>query len=142
MVIMLKRSVVVVALMGSLLSSLGCSKYLKLNLINNSGHSVLLVRHQLTLIQGESHVINYPTVSIQRVLSLSSSECDYEYSFPETLEGYFGHKNFEGVVVAQIEKDFHIYLVEPKNRSQVTSSQRRFANQESGFPLKYINKRC
>jgi hypothetical protein len=110
-----KLCVAFVALLGSLLVITGCSKGLRLTLINNTGSElrVKLGSREISIGQGDSGVVKYPQSNNNWTLMLVVQNHHYRYTFPKKLDGYPWAVGVDAGVHAQVETDGSIHLVAP-----------------------------
>lgn len=110
-----KLYVAFVALLASLFVITGCSKGLKLTLINNTGWElrVKLGSREISVGQGDSGVVTYPQSKNNWTLVLVVQNHRYRYTFPKKLDGYPWAVDVDDGIHAQVEANGTIHLVAP-----------------------------
>jgi hypothetical protein len=109
----------------------GCSLYLKIALLNDSGAGVTVAteRGPLVIAQGEVAEFYYPGEERGWRLWLSAGGCSYAYAAPRTLDHLPQHAMDELLRVV-LATDFSIALL-PEGTEQI-----------DGFPLRAVAKTC
>ena len=121
----------------------GCSIRLELVLFNNSSKVVVahLERGSVTMATGAFGRFFYPGEIERWKLKLTTSNCDYTYDVPRSLEHYPWPLRRGEDFKAQLEPDFSIYLLPPTATG--TSVVADFpAWQQDGFPLHPVSSTC
>ena len=135
------RLSLVILLTGIVL--VGCSLKLQVALFNNTGERVT-VRTESKIIAidaGQSAQFDYPGEEQNWTLQLSTAACDYAYHVPKTLDHYPRPSVSNGLLKAQVEGNFGVYLL-PPTATVPASIAGLESLQQDGFPLRPTSSNC
>lgn len=120
-----------------------CSLKLDVTLFNNTSKE-LLVRpedSEIALKTGGAATFYYPGEAQRWTFNLVTSQCEYVYQVPKTLEHYPWPAGSRTALKAQVEPDLSIHLLPPEaNGVGVVGGYA--ALQQDGFPLHPISSSC
>jgi hypothetical protein len=119
----------------------GCSKDLRIFLINNTGAEIRLIvdSQNVQIDQGQHATFIYPRERNDWKLKILVNGQEYLFAMPKTLEGYPWAAHDNTGVHAQIEPDLRIYMVLPSD-VDVVNTWNRSNLCIAGFPLFPIKK--
>ena len=136
------RSVLIAALVLASVVVVGCSRFLEIELFNNTNETVTAqpTSEKAIVSPGQSKEFRYPGDNENWMLILATKSCDYVYPVPRTFENY-PRPDYSGPFKVQLEKDFVLYLL-PNEATAVVNAQDLGPVQKGVFPLRPSSKTC